>query len=70
MKNLVESDRIKAEKLAVELNVLLADFKIFYQNLRGPHWNIKGKEVLSYTISLRNYTKMPKLKLTKSQNEF
>ncbi|RDK89200.1 Dps family protein [Marinirhabdus gelatinilytica] len=44
MKNLVGLDRGKAERLAVELNVLLADYEIFYQNLRGLHWNIKGKE--------------------------
>lgn len=44
MKNLVGIDRKKAEKLVVELNILLADYEIFYQNLRGLHWNIKGKE--------------------------
>ncbi len=44
MKNLVGIDRKKAEKLVVELNILLADYEIFYQNLRGFHWNIKGKE--------------------------
>ena len=26
-----------------ELNQLLADFQIFYANLRGFHWNIKGR---------------------------
>lgn len=26
-----------------ELNVLLANFQVHYQNLRGIHWNIKGK---------------------------
>jgi starvation-inducible DNA-binding protein len=25
------------------LNELLANFQIYYQNLRGIHWNIKGK---------------------------
>lgn len=44
MKNLVGLDSNKAEKLAEELNILLADYEIFYQNLRGLHWNIKGKE--------------------------
>src|SRR5690554_5532026 len=44
MKNLVGIERKKAEKLVVELNILLADYEIFYQNLRGLHWNIKGKE--------------------------
>lgn len=29
--------------LANDLNVLLSNFQIYYQNLRGIHWNIKGK---------------------------
>ena len=33
----------KAKELAKDLNVLLANFQIYYQNLRGIHWNIKGK---------------------------
>lgn len=44
MENLVGLDRKKAEQLVVELNVLLADYEIFYQNLRGLHWNIKGRK--------------------------
>lgn len=30
------------EKLAVALNDLLANYQIFYMNVRGFHWNIKG----------------------------
>ena len=26
-----------------KLNVLLADFQIHYMNLRGLHWNVKGR---------------------------
>lgn len=33
----------KTEELAEELNQLLANFQVYYQNLRGIHWNIKGK---------------------------
>lgn len=44
MENLVGLNREKAEQLVVQLNLLLADYEIFYQNLRGLHWNIKGKE--------------------------
>ncbi|MEJ2112414.1 MAG: DNA starvation/stationary phase protection protein [Flavobacteriaceae bacterium] len=33
----------KAKALANDLNILLANFQIYYQNLRGIHWNIKGK---------------------------
>lgn len=32
----------KSEVLAEKLNELLADYSIFYQNVRGYHWNIKG----------------------------
>jgi len=44
MENLVGIDQKKAEQLVEHLNNLLADYEIFYQNLRGLHWNIKGKE--------------------------
>jgi starvation-inducible DNA-binding protein len=30
--------------LANKLNVLLANYSIFYQNTRGYHWNIKGEK--------------------------
>ena len=33
----------KINDLAVDLNELLANFQIYYQNLRGLHWNIKGR---------------------------
>lgn len=44
MKNLVGIDKVKAGELTVKLNDLLANYQLFYQNLRGLHWNIKGKE--------------------------
>ncbi len=33
----------EAEVIAAELNILLANFQVYYQNLRGIHWNIRGK---------------------------
>jgi starvation-inducible DNA-binding protein len=44
MKNLVGLDTTKAKALSTKLNQLLADYQVFYQNLRGLHWNIKGRE--------------------------
>lgn len=44
MKNLIGIDKEKAVVLATNLNELLADYQLFYQNLRGFHWNIKGRE--------------------------
>jgi len=36
-------DKVKVQDLTVSLNELLANFQVYYQNLRGLHWNIKGK---------------------------
>lgn len=35
-------DKHKSEKLAEKLNILLANYQLFYINTRGFHWNIKG----------------------------
>ena len=33
----------QSEELVTELNGLLSNFQIYYQNLRALHWNIRGK---------------------------
>ena len=33
--------------VASKLNVLLASYQMYYQNLRGFHWNIKGNQFFS-----------------------
>jgi len=43
MKNNIGINQEKAVELQQSLNTLLANFQIYYQNLRGFHWNIKGK---------------------------
>ncbi len=37
-------DKAKSKILAEGLNILLADYMMFYQNTRGLHWNIKGEK--------------------------
>ncbi len=37
-------DITKSKLLAEKLNVLLANYSVFYQNTRGAHWNIKGEK--------------------------
>ena len=44
MKNQIGLNAEKAQELSDKLNDLLANYQMFYQNLRGFHWNIKGKE--------------------------
>ena len=43
MDKILGLERNKVEELHAGLNGLLANFQIYYQNLRGLHWNIKGK---------------------------
>ena len=33
-----------------ELNILLADYNLYYQNLRGYHWNVLGKNFFDLHI--------------------
>ncbi|OUR92342.1 DNA starvation/stationary phase protection protein [Flavobacteriales bacterium 34_180_T64] len=41
--NSIGLDTRATQIIANDLNHLLANFQIYYQNLRGIHWNIKGK---------------------------
>ena len=42
--NLIGLDATKAAALAQHLNDLLANYHVFYQNVRGFHWNISGEK--------------------------
>jgi len=42
-KNILGLEKSITKKSVDYLNSLLAYFQIYYQNLRGLHWNIKGK---------------------------
>ncbi|GGH40207.1 DNA-binding protein [Mangrovimonas yunxiaonensis] len=41
--NTIGLNKNETKALANDLNTLLANFQLYYQNLRGIHWNIKGK---------------------------
>jgi len=41
--NSIGLDTEKTKIIADDLNHLLANFQTYYQNLRGIHWNIKGR---------------------------
>jgi starvation-inducible DNA-binding protein len=42
MLNKIGLDASKSEALSEKLNDLLVNYQVFYMNLRGFHWNIKG----------------------------
>ncbi|MCF8229550.1 MAG: DNA starvation/stationary phase protection protein [Bacteroidales bacterium] len=41
--NIIGLDKNKTQALIKELNILLANYQVFYMNVRGFHWNIKGE---------------------------
>lgn len=42
--NNIGLDDKASQTTAVQLNDLLSNYQLFYMNLRGFHWNIKGKK--------------------------
>lgn len=42
--NKIGLNQEKARSLSEKLNMLLANYQIFYMNARGFHWNIKGSK--------------------------
>ena len=41
--NLIGLKEADCKKIAEKLNVLLANYSVFYQNTRGAHWNVRGE---------------------------
>lgn len=53
----------KSEVLAAELNILLANFQVYYQNLRGLHWNIRGKRFFDLHVKFEELYNDSQLKI-------
>lgn len=53
----------ESELIAQELNVLLSNFQIYYQNLRGIHWNIRGKRFFDLHIKFEELYNDSQLKI-------
>jgi starvation-inducible DNA-binding protein len=48
-------DKEMTKNLTVSLNKLLANFQVYYQNLRGLHWNIKGKAFFELHVKFEEF---------------
>jgi starvation-inducible DNA-binding protein len=48
-------DKRETENLTEKLNGLLSSFQIYYQNLRGLHWNIKGKNFFELHVKFEEF---------------
>lgn len=53
----------ESEALVVELNTLLANFQVYYQNLRGIHWNIRGKRFFDLHVKFEELYNDAQLKI-------
>ena len=53
----------KTKKLVDDLNNLLANFQIYYQNLRGIHWNIRGKRFFDLHVKFEELYNDSQLKI-------
>lgn len=45
------------------LNVLLANFQVYYQNLRGLHWNIRGKRFFDLHVKFEELYNQAQLRI-------
>ena len=50
-------------KISEELNTLLANFQVYYQSLRGLHWNIKGKNFFELHVKFEELYNDSQLKI-------
>ncbi|PIE48443.1 MAG: DNA starvation/stationary phase protection protein [Flavobacteriales bacterium] len=55
MNNTIGLNIKKVETLAGMLNDLLANYEVFYQNLRHFHWNIKGKKFFELHLKFEEF---------------
>ena len=53
----------ETEELVNKLNALLSNFQIYYQNLRGLHWNIRGKRFFDLHIKFEELYNDSQLKI-------
>lgn len=52
-----------SEAMSIQLNELLANFQVYYQNLRGIHWNIRGKRFFELHVKFEELYNDAQLKV-------
>lgn len=53
----------ESEVIIVELNVLLSNYQIYYQSLRGLHWNIRGRRFFDLHLKFEELYNDSQLKI-------
>lgn len=53
----------ESNDLVYKLNILLSNFQVYYQNLRGLHWNIKGKRFFDLHVKFEEFYNDSQIKI-------
>ena len=53
----------ETEEIVSELNLLLSNYQVYYQNLRGIHWNIRGKRFFDLHVKFEELYNDSQLKI-------
>jgi starvation-inducible DNA-binding protein len=53
----------ESELIITELNTLLSNYQVYYQNLRGIHWNIRGKRFFDLHVKFEELYNDSQLKV-------
>lgn len=63
MKNTLGLPIKETKELTNELNILLSNFQVYYQSLRGLHWNIKGKRFFDLHVKFEEFYNDSQIKI-------
>ncbi|PQJ81701.1 Dps family protein [Polaribacter glomeratus] len=61
--NYLHIEKEEIRPIVTELNVLLADYQIYYQKLRNFHWNVLGKNFFELHIQFEKMYNDTKIKI-------
>ncbi|MDR6967120.1 starvation-inducible DNA-binding protein [Flavobacterium arsenatis] len=53
----------ESQEVVADLNTLLSNFQVYYQNLRGIHWNIRGKRFFDLHVKFEELYNDAQLKI-------
>ena len=53
----------ESQMIVSDLNTLLSNFQVYYQNLRGVHWNIRGKRFFDLHVKFEELYNDAQLKI-------
>jgi starvation-inducible DNA-binding protein len=56
-------DKSGVDKVVEKLNTLLSSYQVYYQNLRGYHWNIVGKDIFELHLKFEEYYNNAQVKI-------